>query len=456
MRKALGLILVIFMVVPAFAEAELSGRIKLFSSLFLSENQQGEFFSHEAGEFAFKRVEFRLKVQGDVSDNISYGARLDAFSGPDAFFNSGYFPESGPLASPVREEPFEFNLYEAYIKVSDFLIKNLDFTVGKQRISWGTADKVNVVDNLNPIDFANFLTFDPDYFNERRPQTAFNFEYYIGNETKLQAVWLISRQYSPLPSGFTYLSGRQFGARVSIDQEKALLKNTNFGFRASTVVFNTDIALSWYHGNFHLPVLYGVESAKEFPELHYSYPELDVLGVSFSGELASVGFWGEVAYYIPGDINGMLRLGMGPTIGFDVFESGYFKYVFGMDYTIGIGNGIYVNAQFLHGFFDERDYSPEAEQFLGFKKGQFFGEIENYVIARMEYKMLGDSVKLSLGGFVELGEGTSYALMPGLEIRVKDALTVEAGTFAVFGDRNTKFGAFKDDKIGFVALKLDF
>lgn len=455
MKRFFGLFMAFFVILPLFAGAELSGRIKLFSSVFLSENKNGEYFSHDAGEFAFKRVEFRLKVQGDVSDNISYSARVDMYSGPDAIFNSSYFPEAGTLASPVSEEPFELNLYEAYIKVSDFLIKNLDFTVGKQRISWGTADKVNVVDNLNPIDFANFLTFDPDYFNERRPQTAFNFEYYIGNETKLQAVWLLSRQYSPLPSGFTYLSGGQFGD-VVIDREKALLKNTNFGFRASTVILNTDIALSWYHGNFHLPVFYGFEALPVVPRIYYSYPELDVIGASFSGELASVGFWGEVAYYIPGNKKGLFRLGMGPTLDFKLFEAGYFKYVFGFDYTIGVGNGIYINAQYLHGFFDERDYTKEAEQFLGFKKGQFFGEIEDYIIARAEYKMLGDSVKFSLGGFVEFGEGTAYALMPGLEVRVKDALTIEAGTFSVFGDKNTKFGVFKDDKIGFVALKLDF
>lgn len=455
MRKFSGLFIAILMTMPVFAGAELSGKIKLFSSVFLSENQQGEYFSHDAGEFAFKRMEFKLKIQGDVSNSISYSARVDMFSGPDAIFNTNYFPESGSLASPVSEEPFELNLYEAYIKVSDFLVKNLDFTVGKQRISWGTADKVSVVDNLNPIDFANFLTFDPDYFNERRPQTAFNFEYYIGNETKLQAVWLLSRQYSPLPAGFTYFSGGQFGD-VVIDKEKALLKNTNFGFRASTVILNTDVALSWYHGNFQLPVFYGLELLPEAPRIYYSYPELDVIGASFSGELASVGFWGEIAYYIPERKKGLSRFGMGPTLDFNLFENGYFKYVLGFDYTIGVGNGIYINAQYLHGFFDERDYSREAEQILGFRKGQFFGELEDYIIARAEYKMLGDSVKFSVGGFIEFGEGTSYSLMPGLEVRVKDALTIETGIFAVFGDKNTKFGAFKDDKIGFVALKLDF
>jgi len=488
MRKFFSLMLALIILLPLMGETEISGRIKMFSSLFLSDNVNGQFFSHESGEFAFKRIELRFQLQGDISEKVSYGARLDTFSSPDAIFstgNSGYsiyqwsFPEAGSLGSPEKTEPFEINLYEAYIKVSDFLIKNLDLTVGKQRISWGTADKVNVIDNLNPVDFANFLTFDPDYFNERRPQAAFNFEYYIGNQTKLQAVWLISRQYSPLPQGFSYLMAGQRGFYYSVRKEKNTLNNTNFGLRASTVVLNTDVALSWYHGNFHFPVLYGlgpvvfygdssiseqqlffVPTGDTVPvtgyEMYFSYPALDVVGLSFSGEIASVGFWGEIGYYMPEKTEGFLNMGMGPTLSFDLFEKGYFKYVIGADYTIGVGNGVYLNAQFVHGFFDERDYSKEAERLLNLQRGQFFGEIENYIIARAEYKMLGDNLKLSLGGFVEMGEGTSYAFMPSVELRVKDALTIEAGAFSVSGDRNTKFGSFNDDKICFVALKLDF
>ena len=477
MRRLLAL-LALMATLPLWGGTEISGRVKFFSSLFLTENQQGEFFTHKAGEFATKRIEFRLKVDGELSDKVSFSARLDAFSSPDAVFGSysyaQQFPESGPLGSPEMAEPFEMNLYEGYIKISDFLISNLDFTVGKQRISWGTADKVNVVDNLNPIDFANFLTFDPDYFAERRPQTALNFEYYAGAQSKIQAVWLLSRQYSPLPYGFgNMITGTTHFPYVLVPEHaERLLKNTNFGLRFSTVFLNTDFALSWYHGNFHLPVLYQIGTSEFNPginpmplsngapiyytELRFTYPNLDVVGLSFSGEIASVGFWGEIAYYIPEDIKGSFNLGMGPTLTFDLFEKGYFKYVLGFDYTLGIGNGIYINAQFLHGFFDERDYSGEAEKFLGFRKGEFFGEIENYLIARAEYKIASETVKLSLGTMVELGDKTSYALMPGLEFRIKDSLTLQAGMFLVSGSEETKFGSFKEDKLAFVSFKLDF
>ncbi len=447
--------------------AEVTGRVKAFSSLFLSGNARGPYLTHRSGEFFVKRMEVRLKIQGEVSDKISYGIRFDAFSGADAGFFP--FPESGPLGSPVRSEPFEVNLYEAYARISDFLVENLDFTLGKQRISWGTADKISVVDNLNPLDFANFLTFDPDYFAERRPQLAANFEYYAGENTKIQAVFLPEKQYSPLPYGFSSLlfpgpSVSTHHPSAAVKRKENLLKNSNFGLRLSTVIFNTDVGLSWYHGNLHLPLFEGITYAvpnPEFqpipqPQLQFSYPDLDVVGVDLSGELFSVGFWAEFAYFIPEKVEGEIRIGMGPSIPFQILEDGYFKYVLGFDYTLGIGTGLYINAQFLHGFFDERDYTSRAEKILGIGKWHFFGEIENYILARAEYKLASETVKVSLGTLVELGQETSYAVMPGIEFRLKDALSVQSGLFLVGGSRQTKFGAFRDDGMAFVSVKLDF
>ncbi len=189
---------------------EISGRFRLFSSLYAADNPDGLFFTHEAGQFAFRRAEVRLKIAGSVNDRVSYGIRFDAFSYPGDLLDSGQFPESAFLGSPTSSEHFELALYEGWVKVGDFLLSGLDLTAGKQRISWGTADKVGVVDNLNPIDFANFLSFDPDYFFERRPQTGINLEYYPGGAWKIQLVGLLQHQVSPLPFGYAGLADKFF------------------------------------------------------------------------------------------------------------------------------------------------------------------------------------------------------------------------------------------------------
>lgn len=449
------------------ADIDFSGRIKLFSSVFLSKNLEGEYFAHEKGEFAFKRLETRLQLGGNLSDNISYSIRFDAFSQPDALFSSDTFPQSSILGTPTEAEPFETSLYEGYIKASDFLFKGLDLSVGKQRVQWGTADKANVVDNLNPVDFANFFTFDPDYFAERRPQTALNLEYYLSEVAKLQFVWLLSRQHAPLPAGFRdMISSGSNVSQVYIDKDQPLVENTNLGIRFSTVLFNTDLALSYYKGNFHLPVLYGVSlKGAGGSDYYYKYPGKHVFGIELSGEIFSLGFWAEGAYVRPEKIKAFVDIPIvyGNQIQlirqkYSLFEEGYFKYVLGFDYTLGVGNGIYLNAQYLHGFFDERDYSSEYEETFSYSSAMFFGEIENYVLARAEYKILNQDLKIEFGGMVEFADhGTAVSFMPSLEYRVLDYLLLQAGAFFVSGDeQNTKFGLFKEDKLFFFTFKLNF
>ena len=46
----------------------------------------------------------------------------------------------------------------------DLFVPGMDLIVGRQRTRWGTSDEYNVIDNLNPVDYANLYSFDPDYF----------------------------------------------------------------------------------------------------------------------------------------------------------------------------------------------------------------------------------------------------------------------------------------------------
>ncbi|HOF84077.1 MAG TPA: hypothetical protein PLN10_10910, partial [Candidatus Aminicenantes bacterium] len=126
---------------PGPAAPEITGRVRLFSSFYAADNPDGMFFTHKAGQFAFRRAEVRLKFAGAVNDRVSYGVRFDAFSYPGDLLQANQFPESAFLGSPASSEHFELALYEGWVKVADFLIDGLDLTAGKQRISWGTADK---------------------------------------------------------------------------------------------------------------------------------------------------------------------------------------------------------------------------------------------------------------------------------------------------------------------------
>ena len=73
------------------------------------------------------------------------------------------------LASLESLAPLGFELVEAYADVYGFLFPQLDLRVGRQRIVWGTAERVSVVDNVNPLNLEDPWDFGRR-LAERRPE----------------------------------------------------------------------------------------------------------------------------------------------------------------------------------------------------------------------------------------------------------------------------------------------
>ncbi len=482
-RKIIPIILVgiglfSFLCLKAQAQPKLdfSGMVKLFLSIYSADRYYWAFDSpHEKGDFATKRLESRFSLKASLSESVSAGVRLDVFSSPEAFFGLRDFPEGGELASPGRAEPFELSLFEAYIKVNHFLLKNLDLTVGKQRIQWGTADKLNVIDNLNPVDLANFLTFDPDYYLERRPQTAFNLEYYPFKDIKLQLVWLVNRQYSPLPSGFSEMLVMNLPPMPSISltvyKEKPNLKRTNLGARFSTVLKNVDLGVSYYSGNYSLP--YVDQVAFSYPgtgstSVNFTYPRKKVIGLDLSSEFKSIGWWTEMALVLPEKLTAVYDgfiyssgVYLPVYFRFPLMEKKYWQWVAGLDYTFSLFDGLYLNVQYLRGFFDEAKFSQEARNYFGLRKGMWFGDLGHYLAGRAELRLLRGDLKLSLNSVLNLRSGEeakgSAIFYPAVEFKLKDALSFRGGAILGTGEEDlSKFGRFRRDQIIYLSTKVSF
>ena len=90
-------------------------------------------------------------------------------------------------------------MWKAYVSLFGFLFDNLDLKIGKQRISWDTADKLNQTDNLNPKDFS-----DLNNFAEKIPSWAVKASYDLG-DYNLTAVWLLNFEHVLLPRNGTSL-----------------------------------------------------------------------------------------------------------------------------------------------------------------------------------------------------------------------------------------------------------
>jgi len=465
----------------------LGGTVKLYTSIYTQSGPGAEFIPHEAGDFALTRAALWLKLNGYASDNVSFRGRVDFIYTHDHELDRFSDLESATgLASEAQDVDIYFR--EASFKVMDLFVPGLDLIVGRQRVRWGTSDEYNVIDNLNPVDYANLYSFDPDYFVDHIPMDGFTLEYQIpvDFDLKVQGVYYLYFRPSPLPPGFEeFLAASQgirldestapFGlppgiSRVEIgDFPEYNVADGVFGIRLSGNFFNFDLGLSYFHGyqTLPLPEKLLTDLTEEIPTIEgfYGYPPLDVVGFDLAGELYSVGIWAEVGVYIPGkqDTVVLVRTPLGDREDrFPLLDRPYTKFTVGFDYTFGVGEGLYWNTQFNHGFYDEFGYTPEADEVLGVDQARFLGKLEDYYITFLEYSFLSDTLTAKLEFMLEVAEyrdfsrQTTWALSPEIEYIPFDGTSIRISYLTFNGSAATKLGAFSDSDLVYVLMKAFF
>jgi len=436
--------LLILVCAYAAANTELNGFIKSDNRLLVSEN-----------ELTFVDIynTLRLKVNAKVSDKVS------AFSSLDLRYRDFSTAESSAaLGEREKINPLDFGVWESYVDLFGFLLGNLDVRIGKQRIAWGTADRLNPTDNLNPDDFS-----DPLDFGKKLPTTAFLATYYLGDYT-LTGIWLPALRPALLPkTGFTFAQKMPSipptltitGREEHLLLPERFLKNSMFAAKLKSTLLNVDWSISYFRGFDDIPILKSITatpidatSLKISSEL--SFPKLNVIGADLAGEFLSIGFWGEGAVFLP-DEESVLSIttpgpqGMPQTEKQTVLkDEAYFKYTVGLDYSFK--DGIYVNAQYMHGFFHERGRE----------------NLQDYIVARVEKEFFDEELKVALNGGVEIKQfddiknNIGYIITPELTLKPADSVEIALGTFLLDGKEGTLFGQWKDQDQTYLKVKTFF
>ena len=114
------------------------------------------FRMQQDGKLSWNDNSLGLKFSGSPSDNIYYYSevRLRGFGFSDVHSTADLQRRQKDF---VQTWGLEFR--EAYIDIYGFLTEDLDVRIGRQRIVWGTADKLNPTDNLNPDDLEDIFDF---------------------------------------------------------------------------------------------------------------------------------------------------------------------------------------------------------------------------------------------------------------------------------------------------------
>jgi hypothetical protein len=424
---------------------EIGGHVQTDSRIFLQQNNR----------FYWNESRLDLKIEASPSDETHVYSEfwLRNFGLPEVSTSTDLM-----LQGKDKVSPWSILFREAYLDLYGFLSPNLDIRIGLQRIAWGTADKLNPTDNLNPDDLEDIWDF-----GRHLGSNAFKASYYLGDYT-LTAVYIpiFTPATLPIPEWAEAFSspmelppGLTLGNLTDkvITPENNIKESSMYGFKLGKYFWGYDFSLSYFYGRDDLPLLNMVKFtlADSIGTVDVSseliYPRIQVLGLDLAGAVGDVGVWAEGALFYPEKVSmftDLTGLGMGIQDS-TVLDKPYFKYVIGADYTFK--NGWYINFQYLHGFINERN-----EDGLG-----------DYFVLGIEKRLLQDRLKIvPIGGGGEIGDfgdiKNNYALFLGPSITYYpfDNAEINLGLSIIEGKKTTTFGGVKDNDELYLRVKYSF
>jgi hypothetical protein len=376
-------------------------------------------------------------------------ARLDKSIAGNSKFHSEVWlrnlglPEissSGDLYNKGIIDPYNLEIREAYLQLNGFLTKNLDVSIGRQRIAWGTADVINPTDNLNPYDMEDILDF-----GRHRGSDAINLQYYFSKDLSLQLVYVPFFQPANLPVG---IFAGSLNAEIEMPpgmvleeySDSVLMPKYNLaesaatGLRFKGFAGGVDFSLSYVWGRNGLPyntanTLIPVNAQGGVNvDAELSYERNHIIGADLATSIAGIGFWAEAAAFIPdkeiimsNDITAFYPGSPGPIrIDSTILEAKpYIKFVVGGDFIFS--DGSYLNLQYMHGFIHERGSDA----------------LNDYFFIRYDKSFFSDKLKIAplSGAFIvtdwkDAGDNYAFAYMP--EIIYKATVNAEISLSTVF------------------------
>jgi|Deesub1362B_J571_1020462.scaffolds.fasta_scaffold00749_18 hypothetical protein len=391
--------------------------------------------------------ELFFEIEESGGDNFSFKASIDA-----RFYT---FPDIGSLQElqePEKNPPLDIFLWEAYIDIRRFPFNNIDLRIGKQRVSWGTADGLNPTDNINPDDFSDLLDF-----TKKMPTETFLATFYI-KDFSLSAVWSPAVYPALLPKDISLFSFSEIieDIYVSHIEDHLILparniKNGQMGIRLKGKLFTYDVSLSNFYGYEHFPfptqiTIYPdtLNPLNSKAEIFLELPKIPAIGADFAGDIGDFGVWGEAGIFFPEKILTKIISPLGKDSVEILSEEPYLKWTLGFDTFFW--DGAYLNFQFAYGFPTEigRD------------------NLGNYFTGVFEKPFLSDRLNLRVYGVLEIRDFDRFKETSGnlvsteLSYLLNDNLEITLGILSLNGEKESLFGQWKEWDLGFVRIKASF
>jgi hypothetical protein len=269
-------------------------------------------------KYGFSRNENRIK--GQLSLTISQ--KVKAVADVDFLFY-GYSDVNDLDSTLYREhvDPWYIESDAAYLDIYK-LLPHLDLRIGRQIVTWGSADKFNPTNNLNTLDYS-----DPLLFGKALANQMIRLDWNPIQDLIITAVWVpifrpsrlprqaplaLTEPWRPAPVqndlqrtiyGQLAMTYPPTELRVTALQPEPSIENSQVGVRVAGRLANIDMSLSYYYGRWGIPTpAWAVLEQNGIVDVGVLWPRMHVLGWDFAGtidKLGGLGWWIEGGVFFP-------------------------------------------------------------------------------------------------------------------------------------------------------------
>ncbi len=344
----------------------------------------------------------------------------------------------------------------------DWSLEKLDLRIGRQIIVWEQLLGFRILDEVNPLDFREFIL--PDLIDFRIPLWTLKANYYAG-PYQVEALWIPELvPHKPAPPGsewelFQSLPGQETPAQN--------FRNSEAGLRVSRVLQGVDLAFSYFYTwddfptpfreytgfRFATPPGKCIPTSLQFdqpvtdpdcgPVFHPEFKRMHIFGAAMMFNLNRFILKGEASYIVGkyfgtrlADLDGDNQLDHNGALKRDHARWGIEvdSHFFGAEFSVAISQWIIFGHRPVF-FQDEYDtfisFFTRRVFFSGSLTGQFFflyliNNEEVLVKPKATYRIT-DNIQLGVGA--DLFYGHTETLLPDLAAPANDRLFQFVGTF---------------------------
>lgn len=239
----LSLFILFFFSLPVFAE-----ETGLVGNLHLGGYLKNETAFRFQEPVAFNKIRNILFLEGSANPRANLRLYASSWAWYDAAYLYADYDTINPPNDPNLPLPFlsqrdredyrtYYELREAYFDLS---FQNVDLRVGKQIVVWEQLLGFRILDEINPLDFREFIL--PDLIDFRIPLWTVKADYYFG-QYQLESLWIpFFEPHRPAPPGSEW---ELFQRLPGQEEPPKTLDNSEYGARLSRTFGGIDLAISY-------------------------------------------------------------------------------------------------------------------------------------------------------------------------------------------------------------------